>query len=77
MSKKLFSDLGIKILSKNKYAKTISSKGITYTDKFKLLFISEYNMRKRPYEIFEDAGFDAGIIGMERIWSCSKRWRKS
>ena len=34
-------------------------------------------MGKQPYEIFEDTGFDAEIVGMERIWSCSKRWRKS
>jgi len=38
MSKKLFSDSEMKIVSKNKYVKTVSSKGITYTDKFKLLF---------------------------------------
>lgn len=77
MSKKLFSDSEIKILLKNKYVKKVSSKGITYTDQFKLLFVSEYNMGKRPYEIFEDAGFDAEVVGMDRIWSCSKRWRKS
>ncbi|HEY5534925.1 MAG TPA: HTH domain-containing protein [Ignavibacteria bacterium] len=77
MSKKLFSDSEIKILLKNKYVKTVGSKGITYTDEFKLLFISEYNMGKLPYKIFGDAGFDAKIIGKQRIWSCSKRWRKS
>jgi len=30
MSKKLFSDKEIKLLSKNKYVKNISQKGITY-----------------------------------------------
>ena len=38
MSKKLFSSKDIEILSKNKYVKKVSEKGITYTDEFKRLF---------------------------------------
>lgn len=41
MSKKLFSSKDIEILSKNKYVKKVSEKGITYTDEFKRLFIAE------------------------------------
>lgn len=77
MSKKLFSDEEIKLLSNNKYVKNISSKAITYTDEFKLLFIAEYNNGKLPINIFQDAGFSVDIIGKHRIWCASKRWRKS
>ena len=38
MSKKLFSSKDIEILSKNKYVKKVSEKGITYTDEFKRLY---------------------------------------
>ena len=39
MSKKIFSEKEINELSKNKYVKKVSEKGITYTDEFKRLFI--------------------------------------
>lgn len=42
MSKKLFSDREIKSLLKNKYVKSVSKRGITYTDEFKILFIAEH-----------------------------------
>lgn len=35
MSKKLFTEKEIKILSKNPNVKSVSDKGITYTDEFK------------------------------------------
>ena len=42
MSKKIFSEKEINELSKNKYVKKVSQKGITYTNEFKLHFIAEY-----------------------------------
>lgn len=75
MSKKLFTNEEIKSLSNNKYVKNITSKAITYTDEFKILFISEYSKGKLPMCIFADAGFDVDIIGKDRIWCASKRWR--
>lgn len=42
MSKKLFTDQEIKILSNNPYVKSVSTKGITYTDEFKSIFISDF-----------------------------------
>lgn len=77
MSKKLFSDKEIDVLSKNKYVKSVSKHGITYTDEFKSLFIAEYNKGYLPIQIFIDKGFDIDILGNDRIWSASKRWRKS
>lgn len=77
MSKKLFSIEEVANLSGNRYVKAISDKGITYTDDFKTFFIAEYSKGKLPFKIFEDAGFDVEAIGKDRIWSASKRWRKS
>lgn len=75
MSKKLFTDKEIVKLSKNPYVKSISSKGITYSDEFKQHFVYEFNKGKFSRQIFEEAGFDAEIIGMRRIKSASERWR--
>ncbi|CUU45725.1 hypothetical protein BCD96_000150 [Clostridium beijerinckii] len=65
MSKKFFSNEEINILSKNKYVKRVSEKGITYTDEFKRLFIAENEKGKFPREIFEECGFDINIIGLK------------
>ena len=46
MSKKLFSNEEILNLSKNRYVKRVSEKGITYTDEFKTLFIAEHSNGK-------------------------------
>lgn len=77
MSKKLFSYIEIKTLSNNKYTKSVSERGITYTDEFKTLFIAERNNGRLPVQIFQDAGFDVNVLGNDRIWSASKRWRNA
>jgi transposase InsO family protein len=75
MSKKLFLEDKILELSQNKYIKNITSKAITYTNEFKIHFIAEYSKGKVSREIFEEAGFDVDIIGIQRVESSSKRWR--
>lgn len=77
MSKKLFTEEDIKLLSKNKYVKNITLKGITYSDEFKRLFLSEISNGKLPKQIFEESGFDIDILGKHRIHSSSKRWKNS
>ena len=77
MSKKLFTDNEIKLLSENKYIKNVTNKAITYTEEFKILFIIERSKGKLPIHIFQDAGFDIELIGNNRIWCASKRWRNS
>lgn len=77
MSKKLFIDKEIKILSKNPYVKTVSDKAITYTDEFKQIFVIEKDKGMFPQEIFTQCGFDLEILGKERIASASKRWMRS
>lgn len=77
MSKKLFSNKDIEILSKNKYVKKVSEKGITYTDEFKRLFIAENEKDKFPRDIFAECGFDIDVIGLKRILSSGSRWRSA
>ena len=62
---------------KNRYVKSVSQKGITYTDEFKRIFIEENEQGKPPRIIFEECGFDIDIIGLQRIVSSGNRWRTS
>lgn len=48
MTKKLFTEREIQILSRNPYVKYVSQKGITYTDEFKHIFIKENEKGKLP-----------------------------
>lgn len=77
MSKKIFSEKEIKLLSANKYVKSVSSKGITYTDEMKHIFIAEKGKGKFARDIFEECGFDVDVLGKQRIQSASKRWQKA
>ena len=77
MSKKVFTEKEIKQLSTNKYVKSISSKGLTYTDELKHIFIAEKEKGKPTRTIFEQCGFDVEVLGTERIYSASKRWQKA
>lgn len=77
MSKKIFSESEVRSLEKNKYVKRVSNKAITYSFEFKKKFIEEYKQGKLPRSIFEEAGFDIDIIGMKRVETAGKRWRKA
>lgn len=77
MSNKIFTKKELEILSKNRYVKNVSEKGITYTDEFKNVFITENEKGKLPREIFEECGFDIDILGITRIKASAGRWRTS
>ena len=77
MSKKVFSDIEVTKLSKNKNISKVSNKAITYTFEFKKKFIDEYKTGKLPRLIFEEAGLDIEILGKKRIQTASNRWRKA
>ena len=77
MSKKLFTNEEIELLLKNKYVKNVTSKGITYTDEFRKIFIYENSSGKLPRQIFEECGFDIDILGIQRVHSAGKLWRNS
>ncbi len=77
MSKRLFTEKDIETLQDNSYVKSVSTKGITYTDEFKRLFIAEYEKGKTPTQIFRESGFEIDMIGKKRVLSSGKRWRKA
>lgn len=76
MTKRLLTKKEQAILKKNPYVKSVSEKSITYTDEFKRHFIAENEKGKLPREIFEEAGLSVDLIGMKRIETAGKRWRK-
>jgi transposase-like protein len=77
MSKILFTNTQVKKLSKNKWIKNITNKGITYTDKFKYKLVKECeNYKKFPQDVFRECGIDPDIVGMVRIHNSAHRWRK-
>ena len=77
MSKILFTDAQVKKLSKNKWIKNITNKGITYTDEFKYKLVKECeNYKKFPQDIFRECGIDPNIVGINRIQCSACRWRK-
>jgi hypothetical protein len=75
MSIKLFTEKEISLLSKNLYIKNISVKSITYTDEFKRIFIAESEKGKPSRVVFEEHGFDVGILGMNRVEQARRRWK--
>ncbi|MES9669786.1 IS3 family transposase, partial [Bacillus pseudomycoides] len=77
MTKKLFTEKEMQVLSSNPYVKSVSEKGLTYTDEFKRIFIEEDEKGKLPRVIFEECGFDIDVIGIQRVVSSGNRWRAS
>lgn len=77
MSKREFTEKEIKKLANNPHVKSVTPKGIVYTEEFKLKFVTEYEHGKQSRQIFEDAGFDVDMIGIKRMKSASSRWRKA
>lgn len=77
MSKIKFTDEQVKKLNKNPNIVKASNKAITYSYEFKDKFIQENKSGKLPRIIFQEAGFDVEIIGLKRIESSGKRWRKA
>ena len=77
MSKILFTDAQVKKLSKNKWIKNITNKGITYTNEFKYKLVRECeDYKKFPRDAFRECGIDPEIVGEKRISNSTHRWRK-
>lgn len=55
----------------------MSETTITYAEKFKKFFISEYEAGSGPTRIFEKAGFKKEIVGRKRIDRATERWKKA
>ena len=77
MSKILFTDVQVKKLSKNKWIKNVTNKGITYTNEFKYKLVRECeNYKKFPQDVFRECGIDPEIVGERRISTAAHRWRR-
>ena len=76
MPKRFFDEKEVETLNKNKYVVKASSKLIVYSDEFKDIFIRKSNAGKLNKVIFEEAGFDIEMIGIERVKTASRRWKK-
>jgi transposase InsO family protein len=76
MSKRLFTENNILLLSLNPNVKHVSEKSITYTDEFKANFMIKYLAGNSPTRIFESAGFVKDMIGYKRIERAASRWKK-
>ena len=77
MSKIKFTNVQVKKLSKNKWIKNITNKGITYTNEFKYKLVKECeNYKKFPQDVFRECGINPDIVGINRIQCSAYRWRK-
>lgn len=76
MSRILFTDEQIEELSKNKWIRHISKRGITYTNDFKMKVVKEVdNETKFAKDVFRECGIDPKIVGKSRIESSTHRWK--
>lgn len=76
MSNILFDEEQQKQLRANHWVKSVTEKSISFTEDFKVYFINEYNLGKRPKQIFKDAGFDINMLGDKRIEQCTARYKR-
>jgi transposase len=76
MSKKIFTEKEIKLLSANSYVTSLSSKGITYTDELNIYLLRK-KRKASSREIYEECGFDVAVSGIHRVHSASKRWKRT
>ena len=67
----------IRALRNNPYVVDVNKRGVSYSNDFKILFITEYLKGHRPTEIFRNAGFDVRILGSKRIERACARWKES
>ena len=77
MSKRRLTTAQITELSQNKNVSKCSAKSITYSKAFKVLAVKKYYEEGYSSRmIFEEAGFDRQLIGLDVSDDCLNRWRK-
>lgn len=77
MAKRNFTAKELEQLNKNPYVVYAEENRIVYSNKFKALFVREYQLGKTPSQIFSEAGFDPSVLGAKRIERAAARWRSS
>lgn len=74
----MFTQEQINSLLANENVAKCSPKSITYKKEFKIWAVNKYfNEGYSPNMIFEEAGFDIGMIGRDKPKGCLRRWRKT
>ena len=76
MGKNYFTQEQVEQLRQNKYVKNVSEKAITYTEKFKEVFLLEYNEGKLPSQILDEMGFDYKVLGERRVSNITQAVKK-
>ena len=77
MSKRIFTDEQIVSLLNNKNVLRCSPKSITYNYTFKTEAVKRYKAGVGAKQIFEEAGFNLGVVGQETPKECLGRWRRT
>ena len=77
MSKRIYSEEEIKLLSANPNIIRCSNKSVTYRKEFKIKAVLDYYQQGlSPKTIFKKAGFDLNILGADKPKACLKLWKK-
>jgi len=76
MSKRNLSEEDIAILKKNKNVANCSNKSITYSNEFKVRAVKQYKEGLSSREIFEEAGFNLKILGVDTAYDRINEWNK-
>ena len=76
MGKRNFKVEEIAVLLKNKNVVKCSSKSITYSQEFKVQAVKQYKEGMGSREIFESAGFDLKMVGIDTAYDRIKEWNK-
>jgi hypothetical protein len=74
MSKRNLKAEEIVVLLKNKNVVKCSCNAITYSKEFKVLAVKQYKEGLSSREIFEKAGFDLKMIGIDTAYDRIKDW---
>jgi len=76
MSNRTFSSEELTELEGNPNVAKVSTKSITYAQKFKEHAIKQYEMGMSSSDIFKQAGFNLNTIGKKQPKYCLVRWRR-
>ncbi|WMT28874.1 IS3 family transposase [Bacillus aerius] len=77
MSKNIYNEFQMKELEKNPNVLNVSERSISYSPKFKLKSVKDYQAGKTPSQIFLEQGFDLDMIGKQQPKTCLRRWRNT
>lgn len=78
MTRKIFTEEQIKMLSKNKNVRRCGDKSVRYKKSFKLTALRKYHEEGlSAVEIFKEAGFDLSVIGIRKPNKLMNQWNKA